>query len=247
VIATAGAAVGRGPLVSLDARVKLATTFAIVGSCLAARQPAVLVAYGVVVLVLLLAAAIPPRWLGARLAAGLILALLVTAGALWPGSGGPSWHHVGGILVRALLCIAAVSWLVGTTGLARLLESLERLRVPPLLLDVVATTHRYGLLLADESRRMRRAALVRGARWRWLGHIGTAGRLVATLFLRAYERGERVHAAMLARGLENRRPELPPRPLSASDLRLGALLVALSLVPWLVPWLVPELTERPWP
>jgi len=61
------------------------------------------------------------------------------------------------------------------------------------------------------------------------------GQLVGTLFLRSYERGERVHLAMLARGLGQRRASgRQPRPARLDlifGLVLGAAALGLRLLP----------------
>jgi cobalt/nickel transport system permease protein len=82
-------------------------------------------------------------------------------------------------------------------------------------------------VLAGEVRRMRTALAARGHRPRHLLHGATAGRLATALFLRSHARGERVHTAMLARGLRSTHP-VPPRaarrPLARADVAfLGAL------------------------
>ena len=60
---------------------------------------------------------------------------------------------------------------------------------------------RYIDLIAAEARRMRLARLSRGHDPRFLWQLGATARGVGALFVRSYERGERVHLAMLSRGL----------------------------------------------
>ena len=55
-------------------------------------------------------------------------------------------------------------------------------------------------MLGADLARMRVARLSRGDDPRWLWQIRGAAATAGTLFIRAYERGERVYAAMLARG-----------------------------------------------
>ncbi|MFN8563911.1 MAG: energy-coupling factor transporter transmembrane component T [Anaerolineae bacterium] len=63
----------------------------------------------------------------------------------------------------------------------------------------------------------------------------SAGGMVGSLFLRSYERSERVYAAMLARGYDGRMRVLSPPPLSRASLVSGAIpLLALCLIEMLV-------------
>jgi cobalt/nickel transport system permease protein len=106
------------------------------------------------------------------------------------------------IAVKATLAVTAMTLLAASTHVADLLAALRLLKVPAVLVMLVGVTHRYLFLLADEAGRLKRAADVRGYGGRWLWHAGTIGRMVGVLFLGSYERGERVHAAMLARGFD---------------------------------------------
>ena len=61
-------------------------------------------------------------------------------------------------------------------------------------------------MLGAEVGRMRMARLSRGDSPRTLHQAGAIATSVGTLFLRSYERGERIHHAMLARGYTGRLP-----------------------------------------
>jgi cobalt/nickel transport system permease protein len=79
----------------------------------------------------------------------------------------------------------------------------------PAMITVIATLMlRYLEVIAAEARRMRLARLSRGHDPRFVWQIGATVRGVGTLFLRSYERGERVHLAMLSRGYTGTMPTL---------------------------------------
>ncbi len=107
------------------------------------------------------------------------------------------------ILIRSLLALGAASTLVGSTTFPRLMQGMEGLGMPRLLVMLIGFTWRYLHLLGDESQKLRQAALSRGWQGRHWTETRTVGHLIGTLFLRSYERGERVHAAMLARGWQH--------------------------------------------
>lgn len=104
------------------------------------------------------------------------------------------------ILVKSNICLLTMVLLSNTTPFDGILSVLRTLRVPPLLITVLALMYRYVFLLIDQSERMVRArrsrtfAPRRGNRWR------IAAGIVGHLFVRSTERAERIYAAMTARG-----------------------------------------------
>ncbi len=116
---------------------------------------------------------------------------------------------VASIVLKAMLAVLMATTLVGTTPPQALLRALERLRVPRLLSSTIMLMYRYLFVIAEEGQRMLRARESRSASrvnlhagrsvgWR----AGVLGRMVGTLFLRSYERSERVYVAMAARGYD---------------------------------------------
>ena len=104
------------------------------------------------------------------------------------------------IAVRSTLCLAAMILLTHTTPFAQILSTLRRLRVPALLITVLALMYRYLFVLIDEAERMERARRSRTFT-RSRARLWTSlGGLVGQLFVRSTERAERIYAAMCARG-----------------------------------------------
>lgn len=104
------------------------------------------------------------------------------------------------ILVKGTLGVAATSLLTATTAVPELLLALERLRVPRAVVGIASFMLRYWQVLAGDLRRMRIARVSRGDDPRWLWQVAGIARTAGALFVRSYERGERVYVAMLARG-----------------------------------------------
>lgn len=138
-----------------------------------------------------------------------------------------SWLLLG-VIMKSLLGAAALIWLAMTTPFAALLCGLRGMGVPIILVDVLTLTYRYLFVLVEEASRLRRAAAARGYRPRWLGQALLIGRLIGQLFVRAYERAERVHRAMLLRGYRGRMPVSEPLAFGLRDL--VALVLAISAV-----------------
>lgn len=133
------------------------------------------------------------------------------------------------ILSRSLLGVAASVLLAATTEVPRILRGLERLRIPPVLTAIAAFMLRYLEVIAGELGRMRRAMTARGYDPRWLWQAKPIAAGAGALFIRSYERGERVHAAMLARGWDGHMPDLIDDRATAADWRRAALLPATAL------------------
>jgi cobalt/nickel transport system permease protein len=104
------------------------------------------------------------------------------------------------IAVRSTLCLATMILLTNTTPFSELLDLMRRLRVPGLLVTVLALMYRYLFVLIDEAERMQRArrsrtfTAGRAQAWR------SSAALLGQLFVRSTERAERIYAAMCARG-----------------------------------------------
>ncbi len=130
-----------------------------------------------------------------------------------------------GLAARAILGAAGSLLLVATTEVPDLLRGLERLRVPTLLTQIAAFMIRYLEVIAGEVGRQRTAMTARGYDPRWLWQLRPLAAGLGTLFIRSYERGERVHAAMLARGFAGRLP----RTVAERDAERADWLFALVL------------------
>jgi cobalt/nickel transport system permease protein len=120
------------------------------------------------------------------------------------------------ILAKGTLGVAASIVLAATTPVSELLRGLERLRVPTLFVSISGFMVRYSDVLLDDLRRMRIARLSRGHDPRWLWQSRAIGATVGTLFVRSFERGERVHIAMLSRGYDGHMPTIHGEPPTRS-------------------------------
>ena len=116
-----------------------------------------------------------------------------------------------GIIAKATLGAGAAIVLVATTEVPAVLAGLRTLKVPSVLVAIAGFMIRYLELIADEMGRMRQAMTARGHDPRWLWQARPIASASGALFVRAYERGERVHSAMMARGYNGEMPVLEER------------------------------------
>jgi cobalt/nickel transport system permease protein len=101
---------------------------------------------------------------------------------------------------RVWVCVASSILLVLTTKFSRLIRAMEDFKFPRVLVTMTAVTYRFIFLFIGEAYRMTLAKESRTVtRQRWMENIRSLAKMIATLFIRAHERGERVYLAMTAR------------------------------------------------
>jgi cobalt/nickel transport system permease protein len=131
------------------------------------------------------------------------------------------------LLAKATLGVVAAIVLAATATPRDVVAALDRLRVPGTLVQIVAFMLRYVSVVSGDLQRMRIARESRGAPPGWLGQLRAVaagmGSLLS-LFVRTYERGERVHQAMLARGWSGRSALFTGSPASAAQWASAATL-----------------------
>lgn len=115
-----------------------------------------------------------------------------------------SWN----VLAKGTLGVVAAIVLSATTSPRALLAGLERLRLPSTLVAILSFMVRYLSVVSDDLHRMRIARESRGYRGGRAGHLKAIAGGVGALFVRSFERGERVHLAMQSRGYSGRMPLL---------------------------------------
>ncbi|MBM3132536.1 MAG: cobalt ECF transporter T component CbiQ [Chloroflexi bacterium] len=140
------------------------------------------------------------------------------------------------VMAKACLSILGLILLSSTTALPRLLKGLEQLGLPRVLVMILSFMYRYLFVLADEVLRMKQARDSRSFGARRMGQIKTVGNMIGTLFIRSYERAERVYAAMLARGFEGRMVTSSRLRLRLADVHYAATfsiaVLAIALFPY---------------
>jgi cobalt/nickel transport system permease protein len=241
---------GASPVHRLPAEIKIVCAVAFVFAVVATPREVfwAFAAYLVILIVLWRIAGISTGWIAPRM---LIELPFVTLAVLLPFAEGgarvtalglslsiPGLYAAWGILVKGTLGVLVSLTLAATTPARDLPLSLARLRVPAMLTTIVVLMLRYLDLLTAEVERMRTARLSRGDDPRTFRQIGATARGVGGLFVRSYERGERVHLAMLSRGFTGSVPTIGAPPATASMWRRGlapaAGAVAICLTAWVL-------------
>lgn len=112
---------------------------------------------------------------------------------------GAGWLSLASIMIRFVLTVASALLLVAATGMEPLCQGLRALGVPQAMTQQLLLLQRYTQVLAAEAARMQLAYVLRGGTLRAVPLAQWAS-LLGHLLLRALQRAQRIHQAMLSRG-----------------------------------------------
>jgi cobalt/nickel transport system permease protein len=129
------------------------------------------------------------------------------------------------IVTRSWLSVQVAILLVAVTEFPKIIHALNHLRVPAVLTTIISFLYRYLFVLTDEVMRIMRARQSRSAAAAGIKAGGsvmwrarTAGNMAGQLFLRSYERSDRIYNAMLSRGYRGELMTLHPHRFVRSDV-----------------------------
>jgi cobalt/nickel transport system permease protein len=144
------------------------------------------------------------------------------------------------IVVKGTLGVLAAVILSTTTTAREILRGLERLKLPAVMVQIASFMLRYVNVISDEMERMKVARESRGFIATGIKHWKVIATSAAALFIRSYERGERVHLAMLSRGFDGNLPTLVTDTVTKqhwiSALSVPVLALILSLLFLVIGW-----------
>jgi len=135
------------------------------------------------------------------------------------------------IAVKSWLSVQMAVVLATSTPFPDLLLAMRAVGIPRLMVAIVGLAWRYLFVMADEALRLTRARASRsgalegrgGGRLFWRARV--TGGMAGNLFLRSFERADRIYAAMLSRGYDGE-----VRTLGLPALRTADVLVALLFI-----------------
>jgi cobalt/nickel transport system permease protein len=161
----------------------------------------------------------------------------VTVGPLALTVSGEGLREFATVALKSWVSVQAALLLASTTPFHDLVDGLRQLRLPRIMVAIISFMYRYLAVLSDEATRMNRARLSRsaaadgrgGGSIAWRARV--TGAMVGSMFLRSYERSERIYAAMQARGFEGEFRHLHSRSLRPMEVAVlgAAILVCASL------------------
>ena len=245
---------GHSLLHNLDARIKVLVAVAYIVSNVVLPDAA-WIAFGLSLLFLLYCNWISGLGLGFTLKRSFValpFALAaITAIFSVPGHPLGTWHigmltlvptdagllRFASVLVRSWLSVQIAILLVAVTAFPDIIHALGHLYVPSIIVTIIAFLYRYLFVLTDEVMRLLRARQARsagvagmragGSLW-WRARI--AGNMAGQLFLRSYERSDRIYDAMLARGYRGKLQTMHVEKIQTADWLVASVALAAFVV-----------------
>jgi len=211
-----------GVLASLDPRAKILATLAFIVAVVSFDRYAILALLPFALFPVALAALgdVPLRLVARKLLIASPFALMIgifnplldraTLVDLFGVGVSGGWVSFASILLRFMLTVAAALVLTATTGFYRVCAGLTQLGVPRIFTTQLLFLHRYADVLAGEVARMGAAHELRAC-GRQRPSLSVYGSLLGHLLLRALERAQRIHLAMVARGFAGELRVLRPQ------------------------------------
>jgi cobalt/nickel transport system permease protein len=135
------------------------------------------------------------------------------------------------ILAKATLGLFTSIVLAATTPIPDLLRGFDTLRVPRVITAIMGFMVRYLDVVLGEFRRMRVAMQSRAYNPTWIGQVTPYAQSIGTMFVRSYERGERVYLSMASRGYTG---HMPTSAADRTGLASWLAALAVPVVGWAI-------------
>ena len=157
--------------------------------------------YGLAVSVLFYLSRLPIRLFFSKFTELLPFIILIAAPLLFKKSGYELFLNC---IVKAILASALLLIVSSTTKFTALLEALKKLKLAKLFIDLLAFMYRYSFLLEDQFLRTKRAYASRCVNQKEnFKNVKILSNMLGAIFIRTYERAEKVYLAMCARGYQS--------------------------------------------
>jgi cobalt/nickel transport system permease protein len=156
-----------------------------------------------------------------------VLGIDLSIAGLWD-----AWN----IVAKATLGLLIATVLAATTDVTEFLAGMDGLRVPSIVTAIAGFMVRYIDVVADDWSRMRIAMASRGHDPRWFTQIGPYARTLGVMFVRTFERGERVYLAMASRGYTGTMPASAQPATPAAQWWTGVAIVSVVWIVAAVAW-----------
>jgi cobalt/nickel transport system permease protein len=131
---------------------------------------------------------------------------------------------------RVVGCISTQFFLILTTPMTSILLLLRKARVPQVLVETSLLIYRYIFVFIEVMETMRKAQELRLGYSSIMKRLRSTSLLIANLFIRTLEQGERTFTAMSARGYDGTIRVLDDLPKPSKTGLIGTVLFAAFLI-----------------
>jgi cobalt/nickel transport system permease protein len=240
---------GASPFFAIAPQVKIVAALGFIVAVVLTPRQAVwaFAAYAAMWALLVAAARLPVRFVLARMIVEVPFILLALSfPILGPGErvevGSLSLSVAGlwdmwNVLAKATLGLGVAVVLAATTHVTDMLRGLEALHVPEIVTAIISFMLRYVDVVASDLVRMRIALASRGHETRSIRSWGPYARSMGSMFVRTYERGERVYLAMQSRGYAGSMPQSTRVAAGRGQWSGAVVLVTAAALVMLAAWM----------
>ena len=134
------------------------------------------------------------------------------------------------IIAKATIGTLLAIILSGTTPAREILRGFETLKMPALIVQIASFMLRYLNVINDEMERMTVARASRGFEPKGIRDWKFLAAAAGALFIRSYERGERVHLSMISRGYDGKLPSVQSQLVAKQEILFIIATLFLALV-----------------
>ncbi len=138
------------------------------------------------------------------------------------------------VVIKATLAVWIMTLLTTTTRFRDLIAGMQKLHLPSIFTSILGFMYRYIFLFIDEAEHINIGRQSRSfGKNRWLTMKGF-GWMLSSLFVRSFERGERIYQSMCARGFEGDYQTLTIMRATTRDWIFSiTLIVVTALIKWI--------------
>ena len=134
------------------------------------------------------------------------------------------------IIAKATIGTLLAIILSGTTPAREILRGFETLKMPALIVQIASFMLRYLNVINDEMERMTVARASRGFEPKGIRDWKFLAAAAGALFIRSYERGERVHLSMISRGYDGKLPSVQSQLVAKQEILIIIATLFFALV-----------------
>lgn len=243
------------PIRSLDPRVKIIISFAALVAVVATPNGrfADYCFFAPAIIALICASKIPPAFIMKRMLTLLPLVAIIAASLPFISPGKPiasfkiiiplSITDAGlinfvSVIIKAALAIWIMTLLISTTEFRDLLSGMQKLKIPSIFISILGFMYRYIFLFIDEAERLSCGRRARSFGRRPLLEVKGFAWMISSLFIRSFERAERVYHAMCSRGfagsfMTTAEMKIKARDIAACAASIGVI-IAIKIAGYLI-------------
>ncbi|ADB57484.1 energy-coupling factor transporter transmembrane component T family protein [Archaeoglobus profundus] len=217
----------------LDPRAKLLGIFILVFSIVLVKDLLACILALTISLIFLYLSKLPLKFAFEQLKYGLIFLLILSITMLIFG------HRPFEIFTRATSALILIFVAFATSRFDISIKALNQIGFPSKLTQILMFAYRYIFVFAEEYEKLSIALKMKGFEKRTNIHtFETIAKLIATLFIRSYERAESVYRAMILRGYTGNIETITDFKITARDILFVTLSLYLAITLHIVAWML---------